>query len=395
MRLSYLSIPVLSLCLACCTGEAGLEHRHDHGHDHETHHESLHGQEHEHQHEGDEHGHEHAAGTIVLHDELAERFGVEVDTLQPAPFSAAVRASGTVMTSAADAAVVSAPVAGIVNYAGGITPGAGVRRGTTIATIDATGVSGGNAGATARAALEAAQSEYDRIEALYADRLATVGERNAAYAALCQAKAQYSPSAAAGRAVSPLAGVVSALTARQGQYVGAGEAIATVSGSGSVTLRIDLPRRHAAMARSFTAGTIELPYGGGTVDISALGARQAGVDAAGSTASAFVPVYFTAPATAALTPGTAFTAWLSSGTATDALVVPVEALSEQQGEYFVYEALDDEHYVKRPVAVTGRNGRQAAITGLAPGTPVVVKGTVTVRLAENGANIPEGHTHNH
>ena len=109
-----------------------------------------------------------------------------------------------------------------------------------------------------------------------------------------------------------------------------------------------------------------------------------------------MPVYFSAGRTPGLVAGTTFTAYLLGTPRHDVVSVPSTAISEQQGDYFVYEQLDDECYAKRRVDIGATDGQRVEITqGIAPGTPIVVKGVTTIRLAETGSNIPEGHTHNH
>lgn len=389
------AIPLIfSLLFASCLGHS--VHSHDHEHD---------GHKHEHdEHDGhDSHGkhvdhaeHKHAPGVIELHDEIAHRFGVTVAPLTPAPFAAAVRAAGTVQTAPTADAVISAPTTGIISFANGIEAGKQITKGSAIASIDATAVSGGNQGEAAKAALDAARTEYERIEALYADQLATIAERNAAEAALRQAEAAYSPAAVVGRATSPISGTITSLAVRQGQYVTAGDIIATVNSATELTIRIDLPQRYAPHAATFTDAVIDLPYGNGTLRLSDHGGKRiSGTALPAQNATAFVPVYFTIGNGTALTPGATFTAHLIGNSVANVITVPVTALSEQQGEYFVYEYLGDEHYTKRRVNVNATDGIRAHISGIAEGTPVVVEGTTTVRLAENGANIPEGHSHNH
>ena len=52
--------------------------------------------------------------------------------------------------------------------------------------------------------------------------------------------------------------------------------------------------------------------------------------------------------------------------------------------------------MKRPLTVGQRDGLRAEIlSGIEPGEVIVTEGTTTVRLAESGSAIPEGHTHNH
>ncbi len=377
MRKNFL-LPLIILLSACGHHQASEEHDHaNEGHNHDAETAAAHG----------------AEGEIVLHSEVAAQFGVEIDTVGRGDFSTALRASGLGIT-----AVVSAPTAGIVRIAPGIELGKDLSRGSVVATIDASGMSGGDANAAARAALEAAKTEYERMESLYADRLATIGERNAALAAYNQAKAAYSPSASAGRATSPIAGTLTSLDVRQGQYVDAGQVIATVASGGEQTLRIDLPQRYNAMASSLTDAVIAMPYDNQTIRLSEVGGRRlskAPVAATGA-AAAFVPVYFSAGNARGLVAGTTFTAYLLGSPRAGVVSVPATAISEQQGNYFVYEQLDGECYAKRRVEIGATDGRRVEIlSGIVPGTPIVGKGVTTVRLAETGSNIPEGHSHNH
>lgn len=117
--------------LACAPLLLGACHRHDAADDELNHHHNHGGGETEAEAEnknGDE---------IVLHHDMAERFGVRVDTLRPAPMVSSLRATGVVLDAADGAAVVVAPVAGTVRFASGIVPGAHLNAGATVATINA------------------------------------------------------------------------------------------------------------------------------------------------------------------------------------------------------------------------------------------------------------------
>lgn len=376
MKIRLSSILLASACLlAGCSHSAGHTEEHEEGaeaHD----------------------AHEHAAGVIVLDTHEAERFGVKVDTLRAQPFRAGVKVSATVQSCAHNDALVASPTSGIVQFAAGVEPGSSVGAGALIATVKSDGISGGNPDAAAAAALEAARTEYERIENLYKEQLATVGERNAALAAYRAAQASYSPAAATSRATSPIAGVVTGLAVRQGQYVQPGDIIATVASDDHLSVRVELPQRYAADESSFTDVILDVP-GHGAVDvIDAGGRRVAGAMPAG--VSAYVPVYFVVPHTGGLTSGGAYTAHLLGAERPGVLSVPVGALSEQQGQFFVYEHLGDDHYAKRPVSVGASDGHRMEITGgVEAGIVLVMEGATVVRLAESSANIPEGHTHNH
>ena len=388
----YAAIGMMALTTSCRHNEENDGHEH-HDHNHA---------------EGHVHGHEHSTdtektdnsfgGEIVLHPEVAERFGVKTDTIRRGGFRRSVSASGIVLNSSSDLATVTAPAAGIVEFPRGTDLGAEVKAGSVIATIDSRSVSGGDAAAAARADYENARREYERISALWADRLVTAAEHAAAEAAYRRAEAAYSRPAASGTAKSPISGIITSLEAMRGQYVEAGEPIATVASSKTLTLRIDLPIRYASDPAAFTDARVKLPYSGRVIDIAEAGGHRVastGMPAAGNT-SAYIPVYFKVVNDGTFTPGLSFSAELLANETGNIISVPLDALSEQQGRMYVYKKIDDECYIKMPVSTGKSDGRRVAInSGVSDGDIIVVAGTPTVRLAESSAAIPEGHSHNH
>lgn len=334
-----------------------------------------------------------ASGIIEFPDESAVRFGVQTDTVRPGVFHAVVRAAGRVERGGTQDAVVSAPAAGIVRYARGIECGAGVGKGALIATVDSRGVSGGDVNAAAAVRLETARLELDRIEDLYDERLATQSELIAAQNEYAAARAAYSPSASTGRATAPVAGTVNALVAKEGQYVGVGDVIATIgSGAGSL-LRVSLPQRYFSQAKDFTDMTADFASLG-RLRVSATGGKRVAGDASSSVTGAYLPVYFTVPANFAA--GSAFTAYLIGAPREGVLTVPVEALSEQQGHFYVYRRTSPGHYEKLPVTTGVSDGdRVEIVSGVPAGAEIVTSGVTAVRLAETSGAMPEGHSHNH
>ena len=353
-------------------------------------------------HHGDKHSEgekeEKHEGEIEFHDEIAEEFGVAFDTLRISPFRPAMRLTGRVVQSPSDFGVVSAPRAGTVRLAGNVKTGAQVGRGQVIATVDATTTAGGDVNAAASANLKAAQREVDRLKPLYDEHLVTASEYNAALANLDQAKAAFVPAASSGRATAPISGVITALAAQQGQYVEAGAPIATIASSNARTIQIEVPRKEYHNISSLDNILLEIPGHAQPVSLGALNPRRVAGDAAlnPDANSAFLPVMFNIDASADLPAGTVFTAFMNVGQGGSELSLPLTAISEQQGEYFVYERIHPEHYAKRPVTLGESNGTNVVIVeGLKPGAVVVTKGVTAIRLAETSATAPEGHSHNH
>lgn len=374
-------------------GDDALGHHH---HGHEAHDEHEEHEEHG-GHEGHE-GHDHGHGDeIILEPERAKLMGVKTMTVSLQPFNNVIKVSGEIETSAQGSAVASAPTSGIVSYAPGIVPGKQVGAGTVIATVKASGISGGDPNALAKANVQAAQKEVERLKPLHDNGIVSTAEYNAAVAALNAAKAAYSPVAASGRIVAPVAGIITTLDVKEGQFVDAGAPVAAISGGGALTLRADLPQRYYNEMPSITGAKIKTPYNSEILDITAIGGSRVTSSLPPRAGGAYLPVYFSIPNNnVALVPGTAVEVFLQGAPREKVVTVPVSALSEQQGNYYVYIKVDDEGYLKSPVTLGQSNGEAVEVlSGVHPGDVVVYECVTAVRLAEASGVIPEGHNHNH
>ena len=391
-----------AIILLCCSALLAGCHKHDAAddelkHHHHHHHEHAEGAHHHHD-DGDHHeeeAEEHADGEIVLAPAMAERFGVKVQKVEAAPLGTTLRATGVVADAADGAALVSAPVAGTVRFATGIMPGVRLSAGATVATINTAGVAGGDSNAAAKAALDAAKRELDRLEPLHADRLVTDDVYNAARAAYDSARAAYSAGASGGRATAPIAGALTELLVAQGAYVEAGAPLARISAARNLVLRVDVPERQRAGVAGVKGVNVRVP---GSEAVVALDARR--VQAAPAVAAAmpgYVPVYFEIVNDGTLAPGATVDAWLTSDAGGAAVLsVPRTAIAEQQGNYYVYRRLDEDCYMKLPVTTGASDGVRVVITsGLEGGEEIVAEGVTAIRLAETAGVVPEGHSHNH
>lgn len=370
----------MALALAACV------HHKDHDHDHEGH---DHGAEVA---EAADHDHDHDKepdGIVVLHDEMAERFGVKVDSVCSAPMSGSIRCSAIIERAAGSEGIVSAPVAGIVSYR--VNVGQKVGAGSPVASVNASVVAGGDSNLAAKVALEAAEAEVNRLKPLYDEKLVTAAEYQAAVAALGQARAAYSPAAAGGAAVAPIAGTVTSLLAADGSFVEAGAPVATVAADGRLTLRAQTSADNYQRLHDVSDVRI-LTSDGRSILLSGLGGISGGVSAAGGYAS--VVFFFNNDGTIA--PGSTVEAWLLSSGRENVISLPLSAIIEQQGEHFVYKEVLPEHYLKTPVTLGPSDGERVRIlSGIGEGDRVVTSGVITVRLAESSGAIPSGHNHSH
>lgn len=333
---------------------------------------------------------------IVLEPEIAAQFGVVVDSVARGDFNQVYVVSGEIVDAPNSTSLVSAPISGIVRFAAGMAPGKEVGRGVAVATISSEGVAGGNANQAAKAALDGAKRELDRLTPLYKDGIVTARAYNEALQAYEQAKASYSAGAASGVAKTVGSGVITSLLAQNGQFVEAGSPIAVVSSNTSLTLRADMPQKYYQALPTISTANIELPYSGEVVALSSLDGKRVASSQAVSSSRGYMPVYFTLDNDGRVLPGSILKVSLIGAPIRDAITVPVTALSEQQGSYFVYEQLDEECYQKLPVTIGASDGKRVQVlSGLEGGEHIVTEGVVAVRLAETSAVAPEGHSHNH
>ena len=344
-----------------------------------------------------EDGHDHE-DEIVMSPADAKRFGVLAEAAVKTPFCEIVKVSGEVLPAATDRSVVSAPTAGIIKLESGIEPGRAVRSGELIALISAGNMTGGDVNKMAKVSLDAAKRELDRLTPLLKDGLITKKEYNEALRSYEEAKSAYSPAAATGRASSSISGIVAELIVSDGSFVEAGQPIATVARSQRLTLKALLPSRHIDMLPRITsANFIPSHSSGEAIRLADRGGKvlSSSMSTADNTPG-YLPVYFSFENHGDVVPGTPADVYLVGTQRSDALTVPVGAISEQQGEKFVYVKVEDHAYAKHPVKV-GRNdgSRVEILDGISEGDSVVATGTTFIRLAETSTVVPEGHSHNH
>lgn len=368
---------------------------------------------HAHDHDGLGHDHNHGNATaeeahaeghsdeITLEPEQAEHLGVEVTAIEPRPFSGVIPVTGRIMPTTGSESVITAPTSGVVRFNRSISQGSKVGVGTLVASVSGASVAGGDAMEAARLQLEAAKRELDRITPLHESGIVSTRDYNAALAAYESARnaagASASAKAAGGSATARTAGIITSLLVKEGDFVDAGAPIATVSSNERLTLRADLPLRYNSRASRVVGANIRPAYSDSVIPIASLNGRviSPALNAADDRPG-YIPVYFTLNNNGALVAGSYADVYLLLSENRQAITVPVEAVSEQQGEHFVYVRLDEECYEKRPVVTGDSDGRNIEILkGVKPGEDVVTSGMIFVKLAESSGAVPEGHSHSH
>lgn len=109
--------------------------------------------------------------------------------------------------------------------------------------------------------------------------------------------------------------------------------------------------------------------------------------------SAFIPVTFEFDNRNGVIPGAFAEIYLLTTQRPNVLSVPISAITEEQGVYFIYIQEEATHYRKQEVKLGESDGTRVEIlSGLKSGEKVVIQGAIHVKLAASTMEIP-GHSH--
>lgn len=351
----------------------------------------------EHSHEGEEKGeetHETHAGEVVMHDHQIKELGIKVDTVRTGTFSEVIPVSGEIMPAQGGQMMVVAKTSGIVEFSQNLQLGVSVRKGQSLGHVSSKGIQGGDPANQAAIAYNNAKAELERLTPLYEARIVGAREYRDAKQAFELAKDAYMGESKGSVLDCPMSGVVNSLLVENGTYVQAGTAVASVSETERLTLKAYLPQRYFSLLPTIAGANFSLSYCSNTFELSALDGRKLTASNAASTTDGYVPVMFDFKNDGRIVPGSYAQVYLLGSECSNVVSVPLDAVTEEQGYYFVYVMVQKEHFEKRRVELGQQNGATVEIkSGLKPGECVVVEGAVLVKLAANTGAIPEGHHH--
>ena len=374
-----------------------------HNHEAETHNHEGHNHAQEAKadaHAGHDHGHEHGSNPdeIILAPEKAKAAGVASMEIQPKAFRQVIKASGEVQAAQGNESTIVANVSGVVSFQRSVTEGMQVGKGATLMTISASNLQDGDPAERARIAYESAKADYDRASRLVESQIVSQKEFNAikeryenakiAYEALNNNKSQKGVSVE-----SPMGGYIKNLLVKEGDYVAVGQPLATVTQNNRLFLRADVSERYYKYLNNIASANFKTPYDNQVYELEALNGKL--LSYGKSAGSFYVPVTFSFDNKGDIMPGSFVEIYLLSKQMEDTIVLPIEALTEEQGLYFIYIQKCAESYKKQEVKLGASNGKEVQIlSGVNPGDKVVVKGAYHVKLASASNALP-AHSHEH
>lgn len=367
-------------------------HQKGDGHNHEE------GDGHNHKEEknsGEEHSDE-----IVFTRQQADAIGLEVYNVEPSIFSQVIKTSGQIQSAQGDEATIVATTNGIVSFpARSIIEGAPVGTGTTIVTISARNPYEGDPVAKAKITYETALKEFKRAEGLVKDKIISEKEFEQSRLKYENARTAYEAQAtnvtASGvKVTTPISGYIKNRLVNQGEFVSVGQPIATVSKNRRLQLRADVSENYFNELGKIRNANFVVSYNNKAYRLADLNGRLLSFGKAADETSFYIPVTFEFDNIGDFIPGSYVEVYLLATPQNNVISIPVSALTEEQGIYFVYLQIGEEEFLKREIAIGESDGKNVRVlSGLSTGDKVVIKGAYQVKLASNSSVLPEGHSH--
>lgn len=344
--------------------------------------------------------HVHESGEIAFPHDKAEAAGVATQVAEPRPFSGVTHVSGKIMPASGEEATLSATAAGIVRLNRDVAEGAQIGKGTAVFTISTSAMPQGDVSKRASIDLQQAKSRFERAEKLIADKLITRQEYEDARTAYETARVAGAAvaSGAGGKGISvaaPISGFVKDCLVKDGDFVDVGQPMMTLSQNRKLFLRAEVPERGYSSLGKISSANFRTAYSDSVYSLADLRGRIVALGKASGSGAPFVPVTFEFDNIGDLVAGSYADIYLLSSPRENVISVPLSALTEEMGVFYVFTRKDKDHYLRREVVTGDSDGRNIEIvSGLKAGDEVVTQGAVNVRLASATTAIP-GHTHNH
>ena len=416
MRTIIYAITILAISLWGCKNQSSQDkHTHSatethagHDHSHEGHNHEHEGHDHEHETAEEHAGHNHESKATKHSDEIifpkaqAAKTTFEVREIQPASFNQVVKTTGQVLAAPGDEAVIVATSNGVVSFSSNkLTEGTKVQKGQSLFQISSKDIAEGDYYTKVKATYEAAKASYDRAEALVKDKIISHKEFERTKLEFENAKTAYNAvsnhKTAKGVSVNaPINGHMKNILVKEGEYITVGLPLATVSQNQRLVLRAEVSQRYYNAMQSVKSANFKTPYDNKVYSLEDLNGRLLSFGKTSNENSFFIPVSFEFDNKGEVIPGSFVEVYLISSPIENTLSIPVSALTNEMGIYYVYVQIDEEGYRKQEVALGANNGKEVQIIkGLHPGDRVVTQGAYQVKMASASGAIPHGHSHEH
>ncbi|MFA9189177.1 efflux RND transporter periplasmic adaptor subunit [Flavobacterium sp. FBOR7N2.3] len=319
-------------------------------------------------------------------------------------FNDVIKTSGQILSAPGDEMIVTAKASGVVVFSGKNTiVGSAVNSGNSLFTITGADMTESNIDASvkdAKANYLKAKADYERSKLLVADKIVSEKDHQLVKLQFENAQTSYNTvsknySAKGQNVLSPMSGFVKNVLVTEGQFVPSGTPLATISKNKRLLVQANVSQNYFSRLSSITSANFKTPQSDVVYNTTALNGRIVSYGKSASASTPFIPVTFEIDNAGQLVSGSIIEIYLKSSTIADALVVPISALIEEQGIFYVYVQIGGESFQKREVKLGASDGLNVQVlSGIVENERVVTKGGYQIKLSSASGALPaHGHEH--
>lgn len=348
---------------------------------------------------------EHAeSGDISYLKEQAWKVEFANQEVKKQTFNDIIKTSGQILSAPGDEMIVTAKASGVVVFSGKNTiVGSAVNSGNPLFTITGADLTENNIDASikdVRAYYLKTRADYERSKVLVTDKIVSEKDHQQVKLQFENAQTAYNTvsknySGKGQNVLSPMSGFVKNILVTEGQFVESGTPIATISKNKRLLVQANVSQNYFGRLSSITSANFKTPQSDVVYNTTALNGRIVSYGKSASASTPFIPVTFEINNEGQLVSGSIIEIYLKSSTITDALVVPVSALIEEQGIFYVYVQTGGESFQKREVKLGASDGLNVQVlSGIVENERVVTKGGYQIKLSSASGTLPaHGHEH--
>lgn len=348
---------------------------------------------------------EHAeSGDISYLKEQAWKVDFANQAVKKQTFNDVIKTSGQILSAPGDEMIVTAKASGVVVFSGKSTiVGSAVNSGSSLFTISGGDMTESNIDASVREAKAnylKAKADYDRSKLLVTDKIVSEKDHQQVKLQFDNARNAYNTvsknySSKGQNVLSPLTGFVKNVLVTEGQFVPSGTPLATISKNKKLLVQANVSQNYFSRLSSITSANFKTPQSDVIYNTAALNGRIISFGKSASAVTPFIPVTFEIDNEGQLVSGSIVEIYLKSSSIAEALVVPVSALIEEQGIFYVYVQSGGESFQKREVKLGAGDGLNIqVIEGVSENERVVTKGGYQIKLSSASGALPaHGHEH--
>ncbi len=345
-----------------------------------------------------------AENNIVYLKEQAWKVAFANAPVKRQTFYEIIKTSGQILPAPGDETIVTATADGLILFSGNKTIiGSEVSAGTTLFSITGGQLATGSIDAnfsSAKTNYENAKVSYNRATELVKDKIISEKEFQQIKLDFDNAKRVFDALAknysANGQAVmASTGGFIKNIYVSEGQFVTSGAPLATIAKNKNLILQANVSQKYFNKLATITNANFKTIESDEVISVTSLNGKIISYGKNASASSPFIPITFQINNTGNLIPGSAVEVYLQSGAIDNVLVIPITALIEEQGNFFVYVQTSGESFQKREVKTGGSDGINIhVISGVSEGERIVTKGAYQIKLSSAAGTLPaHGHEH--